>query len=546
MGNKLESIPAFTRALMKSHLLTCGFTYEDTAKPIIAIANSYTELNHGHIPQLEIARKIKEGIRNAGGLPLEFNTIAPCDALAQGFEGMNYVLPSREIIADSVEVMVRSQHIFDGIIYISSCDKITPGMLMAALRLDLPCLHISSGPCIPAISFSESKTVRKEFLANLVTEKEMAEKNAELYPHPGICPYMGTANTMNCVAEVLGLTLPEAALVPASSSHRMRLAEETGEMIMDLAARERRPSDFIGQKSFDNVLTVLAAISGSLNHLLHVPALARVIGLELDFEYIDRINAKTPQLCRINPNGPHSMADLGEAGGMPAVMKELRTLLHLEAETALGPTIGQVTDRAVNRAPGVIASLEAPVDNHGGIVILNGNIAPQGAALRRSTIPKELNRFEGPALVFDTEEDATGSIEAGLVKPGHVVIVRYEGPKGGPGMREMHRIAGALAGFGADVALVTDGRFSGATGGLAIGYLSPEAAQGGNIALIADGDRIIIDLEAKTIDVDLTSGELEERRRHVEIKQPSARSRLLEDYARRVGPTYLGAPRLPD
>ena len=495
MGQKLESIPSFTRRLMKSHLLTCGFTYEDIQKPIVAIANSWNEYNHGHLPQRGIADKVKEGIRAAGGLPLEFNTIAPCDALAQGYEGMNFVLPSREIIADSVEVMIRSQDIADGIVFISSCDKITPGMLMAALRLDRPCLHIGSGPCLPSISFARSKEIRKSFLRHELSEEEMAVQNAALYTHAGICPYIGTANTMNCVAESLGLALPGAATAPSATSARLHLAVETGRAIMEVIARGARPSSFVDRSSFDNTLKVMAAISGSLNHLLHVPAVASEMGLALDFDHIDRINEETPQLCAINPNGPYSMADLDAAGGIPAVLKELGGLIDGRKTNALGESLVDITNRAVNADPEIIRPLDRPLAAKGGIVILTGNIARHGAAVRRYTVPEGMSRFEGPAMVFDGEEAAAEAIEAGQVREGQVVVVRYEGPKGGPGMREMHRIAGALSRIGPKVALVTDGRYSGATGGLAVGYLSPEAAAGGELALLEQGDTVIIDVE---------------------------------------------------
>ena len=545
MGQKLESIPSFTRALMKSHLLTCGFSYEDIQKPIVAIANSWNEYNHGHLPQRKIADKVKDGIRAAGGLPLEFNTIAPCDALAQGYEGMDFVLPSREIIADSVEVMIRSQDIADGIVFISSCDKITPGMLMAALRLDRPCLHIPSGPCLPSISFADSKEIRKQFLRGELSEEEMAKQNAALYSHAGICPYIGTANTMNCAAEVLGLALPGAATAPAATSKRLHLAIQTGQAILDVIARGYNPSKFVDQNSFDNVLKVMAAISGSLNHLLHIPAVAAEMGIMLDFDHIDRINEQTPQLCAINPNGVHSMVDLDNAGGIPAVIKELGERIHGESENAFGDTFRDVAARAVNADPEVIRPLDRPLTEKGGIVVLTGNIARYGAAVRRYTIPDGMTRFEGPAMVFDGEEAASAAIESGEISEGQVVVVRFEGPRGGPGMREMHRIAGALNRIGSKVALITDGRYSGATGGLAVGYLSPEAAAGGEIALLKNGDPIVIDVEKKTLDASIDEAEWRRRRETTPHKKAASDSRLLRDYALRVGPTYQGAVRRP-
>ncbi len=541
MGEKLESLPRFTRALMKSHLLACGFTYEDTSRPIIAIANSWNEFNHGHLLQRDLAEKVKQGIRSRGGMPLEFNTIAPCDALAQGYIGMNYILPSREIIADSVEAMIRSQNIVDGMVLISSCDKITPGMLMAALRLDIPCIHICSGTCVPAISFAESKRIRKDFLAGDIDEQEMAERNALLYPQPGICPYMGTANTMDIFAEALGLALPGSALIPAGTGERYRSAEQTGEAVMKLVAAGTRPSKIISRGSVDNALKVLAALSGSLNHLLHVPAIARELGMKIDFDYIGRINEQTPLLCAVNPNGVHSTADLHRAGGIPAVMKELHTLLDLNTVNVEGRTLKRIISEAgvLNRE--VIHPFSEPLAPEGGIVILKGNIAREGAAVRLSTIPESMMRFAGPAQVFDGEDQATEAIEQGRVEEGSVVIIRYEGPKGGPGMREMHRVAGALRTIGERFAVITDGRFSGATGGLSIGYLSPEAASDGELAIVAGGDRIEIDVKKRTLNVCLSDEEIKSRmEKHRSPKGPGE-TRLLRNYAGRVSSTFSGA-----
>ncbi|MGA2977864.1 MAG: dihydroxy-acid dehydratase [Spirochaetia bacterium] len=541
MGNKLDTIPRLTRALMKSHLLSCGYAYEDIEKPIIGIANSWNEFNHGHIPQRQIADFVKDGVRAAGGLPLEFNTIGPCDALAQGYEGMDYILPSREIIADSLEVMVRSQFIIDGLVFISSCDKITPGMLMAVLRLDIPSIHVCSGTCIPAIPFSESKRLRKDFLEGRISERKMAEGNAMLYPHPGICPYIGTANTMNIFVEALGLSLPGSSTIPAATSERLRCAQKTGQLAVTLARSARRPSAILSESSFRNGLRVLAALAGSLNHLLHVPAIARQVGVHLDFDSIASINEDTPQLCTINPNGEHSIADLHRAGGVPAVLKELRPLLDLSALNVESRDLDHVTAEAVNLDTAVIRPLGNPVAPHGGIVILKGNIARQGAAVRTSTVPPGMLSFSGPARVFDSEEQATEAIEANRIPEGSVVVIRFEGPKGGPGMREMHRIAGAF--LGRRIAVVTDGRFSGATGGLSVGYLSPEAAQDGEIACIENGDEIAIDVMKRTIEARVDERTIKERMRAFHPGGRPEGTRILKEFARRVGSTFEGALR---
>lgn len=529
MGKNLERLPRFTKALIKSHLLSCGWTYDDLGKPIIAIANSWNEFNHGHIPQRQIADRVKEGVRAAGGLPLEFNTIGPCDALAQGYEAMDYILPSREIIADSIEIMLRSQSIADGLVLISSCDKITPAMLMAALRLDIPCVHICSGTCIPSISFSESKQLRKDFLNGSIGEREMAESNAALYPHPGVCPYMGTANTMDIFTEALGLAISGSSTIPAATNDRMRCAQETGQLAVALAVSSRKPSEIISAKSFQNALTVLASLSGSLNQLLHVPAIARQVGIQIDFDIIGAINSRTPQLCAINPSGSHSIVDLHSAGGIPVIIKELLPLLEPDCVNIEGKSIREIALGAFNRDPTVIRSLQNPISKHGGIVILKGNIARQGAALRLSTVPEGMMKFTGPAIVFNSEEQATEAAEANKIVEGSVIVVRYEGPKGGPGMREMHRLAGAFV--GRKIAIVTDGRFYGATGGLSIGYLSPEAAQGGEIACVEDSDEISIDIEQRSIELNLDTETIKKRMQDLKPRKGQEGTRLLWTYA---------------
>lgn len=541
MGNNLEKLPRFTKAMIKSHLIACGWNYDDLYKPIIAIANSWTDFNHGHIPQRQIAEKVKQGIIMAGGLPLEFNTIGPCDALAQGHEAMKYILPSREIMADSVEVMLRSQSIVDGVVLISSCDKITPAMLMAGLRLDLPCIHICSGTCTPTISFSESKKIRRDFLEEKISEKELAEKNASLYPHPGVCPYMGTANSMDIFVEALGLSKSYSSTIPAATNERMVCAVETGKLAVELANKGKNPSSFITFNSFTNALKVLASISGSLNHLIHVPAIAHEMGFTINFDTIAEINRNTPQLTTINPSGPHSIVDLHQAGGIPAIIKELGGLLDSDSTNVEQKTVREIASEAVNRNPMVIRPFNEPVAPHGGIIILKGNIARQGAAMRLSTIPSGMTEFTGPAIVFDSEEEATRAVNENKIVDGNVVIVRYEGPKGGPGMREMHRLAGAFV--GRNIAVVTDGRFSGATGGVSVGYLSPEAALGGEIACIINGDEITIDITKCTINLNIDDESLANRMSKLVLKEKKINSRILEDYSKNVSSTFDGAIR---
>lgn len=542
MGKNLEKLPRFTRAMIKSHLIACGWTYEDISKPIIAIANSWTDFNHGHIPQRQIADKVKAGISMAGGLPLEFNTIGPCDALAQGHEAMKYILPSRDIMADSVEVMLRSQSIVDGVVLISSCDKITPAMLMAGLRLDLPCVHICSGTCIPTISFAESKKLRQEFLEEKIGEKELAEKNAALYPHPGVCPYMGTANSMDIFAEALGLSISGSATIPAATNARMACAEETGKLAVELALSERKPSTFITENSFFNALKILASLSGSLNHLIHVPAIAHELGLSINFDTIAEINAQTPQLCTINPSGTHSIVDLHQAGGIPALIKELEPFLDGHCSNVECKSIHEIAANAGNQNLAVIRPISNPVAPQGGIILLKGNIARQGAAMRLSTIPADMLKFTGPAIVFNAEEEATQAIEENRISEGSVVVVRYEGPKGGPGMREMHRLAGAFV--GRNIVILTDGRFSGATGGLSIGYLSPEAAQGGEIACVEDGDEITIDITQRLIQLNIDEETLHARMQNLKPLDKKIETKLLSNYSKNVSSTFNGAVKL--
>lgn len=546
MGEKLESLPRFTRALIKSHLIACGFSYEDSEKPIIGIVNSWNEFNHGHIPQRELAEKVKDGVRAKGGLPLEFNTIGPCDALAQGYEAMDFILPSREVIADSIEAMVLSQNVVDGLVFISSCDKITPGMLMAALRLDIPAIHICSGTCTPAITFAESKKIRNDFLTGRISERELAEGNARLYPQPGICPYIGTAQSMNCVAEALGLALPGSAACPSCTNERAAYAIRTGETIVTVAEKKLKPSSFITKESFDNALRVMAALAASMNHLLHVPAIANEIGIKIDFDYIGQINSNTPQLCTVNPNGEYSMADFARAGGVPAVIKQLGHLINVDSRNVEEKTMAEIADKAIVADERIIKPSSDPVSPMGGIVILKGNIAKNGAVVKRSTVPSGMMKFSGPVRVFDGEEEATDAIERGSIREGDIVVIRYVGPKGGPGMRELHRVAGALKSVGEKVAVVTEGRFSGATGGLAVGYLGPESAEGGEIGVLRDGDILEINITEKTINARLSDSEIADRLSCFVPKSNTGRAKLLDEYARRVGPVNTGAVRLSD
>lgn len=541
MGKKLEQMQPFTRALNKSHLIAAGFSYDDLDRPIIAIANSWNEFNHGHTQQKTLSQYVKAGILAAGGLPIEFHTPGPCDGLAVGNAGMHYILPTRELVANTIEATVSGHPVFDGLVLISSCDKITPGMLIAAARLKMPTIHIAGGPSIPAISFEESKRLRSEFLNGRVDERTLAEGNAELYSTAGNCPYIGTANTMNSIAEALGLALPGSSLAPATSHRRIRFCEETGKQIVHLAGLGLTSEQILTPQAFTNALRVVAALGGSSNYVLHMPAIARRAGIELTLDDIDRINQTTPLLAKIAPNGPYSVVDLDRAGGIPAVMKELAELMALDALTVTGKTLAENLADLPPTDHDIIHTRQQPLANEGGIVILHGNLAAEGAVVKRSAVPSELYVYSGPARVFHSEQDCIDSVQNGEAQEGDVLVVAYEGPKGGPGMREMHRLSNILKAMKTRIALITDGRFSGADSGLMIGYVTPEAAVGGPIGVIQNGDIIDIDLHHKRLDLRISDEELAARLKGFQPEKKASFSELLDQYSQRVGPASEGA-----
>jgi dihydroxy-acid dehydratase len=541
MGQKIEALHPYTRALLKSHLISAGYSYDELNKPIIGIANSWNEFNHGHLPQKVLVEKIKAGVISAGGVPVEFHTVGPCDGLAVGNTGMHYILPMREIIADSIEATVNGHPIFDGLVLLSSCDKITPGMLMAAARLRMPAIHISAGPAIPSISFAWSKELRKKFLHGEISERELAESNSELYSTCGNCPYIGTANTMNCVAEGLGMALPGSALVPAHSHRRMEYAFDTGKSIVNLVRRELSCDKIMTHDAFENAIRVAAAIGGSSNYILHIPAIASELCLKISLEKIDSINASTPLLCKIAPNGPLSVIDLDAAGGVPTVLKELGEILKLDSHSVSGSTIREIIAKSQPGDGKVIRKFSNPYDAEGGIVVLRGNLAPEGAVVKRSAVPRDLYSYSGQARVFTSEGDCIDALEQKQVSEGDVLVVTNEGPRGGPGMREMHRLTGVLRAFSDNIALVTDGRFSGADSGLVIGYVSPEAAVGGPIAAIQDGDRIKIDLNNRKLEVNISNEEMGKRLTDFSPLKKRLDSPMLNRYAFFVNSASKGA-----
>ena len=536
-----------------TNLKACGFTDYELSQPLVAVANSWNEICPGHIHLRSLSQAVKDGVRLAGGTPMEFNTMAICDALAQGHEGMHYVLPSREIIAAAIELTVQAYQ-FDALVLIGSCDKIVPAQLMAAARLNIPTLLITGGPMIQ-VRHRGKKVAPTDVLESLMALhrreidagelKELAEAS---FPTAGSCLGVWTANSMACLAEALGMTLPGSGTIPAVYARRLWLAKETGMQVMELLRQGLKPAEVMTQQAFDNAIRVAMAIGASTNVVLHLPAIAAELGLQIDLNRFDALSRSTPRLCTLNPGGPHVIPDLDEAGGVHAVMAELGELIDRDVLTWTGRTLGEnLADKKV-LDPGVIRSRTQPVAPEGGLAVLKGNLAPRGAVVRTASVDTKMQRFSGVAKVLESEEEATRAILDGRVNQGDVLVIRYEGPRGGPGMREMLTASATLngAGLGTSVALVTDGRFSGATRGPCIGHVSPEAAEGGPIALLEDGDRIDIDIPNRTLNVSVTPEELERRRRGWQPRPPKISRGYLGVYAQLAAPADKGAAINPD
>jgi len=506
------------RAPHRAILKCLGLTDEDMEKPFIAVVNSFNEMVPGHMHLDKIAESVKAGVRSAGGVPFEFNTIAICDGLTMGHEGMHYSLPSRELIADSVEVMVQA-HRLDGMVLVTNCDKITPGMMMAAARLNIPSIVVTGGPMLSGEYRGERVDVTAIFEAvGKVSAGKMSLEDLQMiedraFPSCGSCNGMYTANTMACVTESLGLSLPGCATALAVSSLKARIAKMSGEKIVRLVEEDLRPSDILTLEAFENAIMVDLALGGSTNTVLHLMAIAREAGVDLPLMLFDDLGRRVPHLCDLRPGGPYDLEELDVAGGIPAVMKVLGNLLHLDAITVTGKTLGENIRGKLVYNTDVIRPLNDPVHSEGGIAILTGNLAPNGAVVKATAISPKILVHRGPAKVFDSEEDAMKAILNGGVSSGDVVVIRYEGPKGGPGMREMLSPTAAIAGMGLSdsVVLVTDGRFSGATRGPCIGHVSPEAAEGGPIAVIKDGDTIEVDVPKRRLNAKLSEKELRNR-----------------------------------
>jgi dihydroxy-acid dehydratase len=538
----LEGLPR--RALLKAD----GLTDEDLKRPLVAIANSYNQIVPGHLHLRELAEAVADGVRMAGATPLEFNTIAICDGIAMGTRGMCYSLPSREIIADSLELMLEA-HRFDAVVAVASCDKIVPGMLMAIARVNIPAILVTGGPMMPGEWQGRSLDVISAFEAvgavrvGRMSELEAKEIEDRCCPSCGSCAGMFTANTMACLAEALGISLPGMATAHAIDAEKRRLARESGRKVVELLRRGIRPSDIMTRSAFENAIVVDLALGGSTNTVLHLPAIAHELGIHLSLEVFDRLSRRTPQICNLRPGGPHTMLDLKRAGGVQAVMRQLGKLIHLSPLTVSGRTVRDNLRYARVNDPKVIRSTTRPYRREGGIAILWGSLAPRGAVVKYAAVSPRMMRHRGPARVFDREEDAVKAILDGKIEKGDVVVIRYEGPKGGPGMREMLSSTAAVSGMGLSesVALVTDGRFSGGTRGPCIGHVSPEAAEGGPIAIVADGDGIEIDIKHRRLELLLPSSEIKERLQTFKPPEPKVRKGYLALYSRIVSSAAEGA-----
>ncbi len=537
------------RSLMKA----LGWTDREIHMPIIGIVSGANEIIPGHIHLDRIVDAVKAGVRQAGGNPVSFPVIGVCDGIAMGHTGMKYSLASRELIADSIEIMATA-HPFDALVFVPNCDKIVPGMLMAAARINIPSIFVSGGPML-AGKIPGEKSCRTSLsvmfekvgshAAGLLTDEELLAYEDNACPTCGSCSGMFTANSMNCLTEAIGMGLPGNGTIPAVYSARDRLAKEAGYQVMELLKQNIRPLDIMTKEAFANAMAVDMALGCSTNTMLHLPAIAHEANVALDIFMANEISAKVPNLCHLAPAGEHHIEDLYEAGGVLAVMHELGRagLLNPSLPTVSGRTIGELYQEAVVYDHEVIRSIEKPYSPVGGIAVLRGNLAPDGAVVKRSAVDEKMLVHEGPARVFDSEEETIKAIFSGSIKAGDVIVIRYEGPKGGPGMREMLSPTSAIAGMGLDkdVALLTDGRFSGATRGASIGHVSPEAAEGGPIGLVEEGDRIRIDIPKGTLDVLVDDAVLAKRREHWVCKESEIRSGYLVRYAKQVSSASTGA-----
>lgn len=527
-----------------------GFTEEEMKKPMVGIVSSYNEIVPGHMNLDKIVNAVKLGVAEAGGVPVVFPAIAVCDGIAMGHIGMKYSLVTRDLIADSTECMALA-HQFDALVMVPNCDKNVPGLLMAAARINVPTIFVSGGPMLAGHVKGKKTSLSSMFeavganAAGKITDEDLCEFENKTCPTCGSCSGMYTANSMNCLTEVLGMGLGGNGTIPAVYSARIRLAKQAGMKVMELLEKNIRPRDIMTEKAVLNALTVDMALGCSTNSMLHLPAIAHEIGMDFEIDFANGISEKTPNLCHLAPAGPTYMEDLNEAGGVYAVMAELnkKNLLHTDCMTVTGKTVGENIKDAVNKDPEVIRPIDNPYTQTGGLAVLKGNLAPDGSVVKRSAVVDEMLVHEGPARVFECEEDAIDAIKGGRISAGDVVVIRYEGPKGGPGMREMLNPTSAIAGMGlgSSVALITDGRFSGASRGASIGHVSPEAAVGGPIALVEEGDIIKIDIPNLKLEIDVSDEELAKRREAWRPREPKVTTGYLARYAAMVTSGNRGA-----
>ena len=537
-----------TRCAHRSLFNAMGFGPEDLKKPLIGICNSFNEVIPGHIHLREIAEAAKLGVAAAGGTPLEFPAIGVCDGIAMGHTGMKFSLASRELIADSIEAVATATG-FDGLVLIPNCDKVVPGMLMAAARLNIPCVVVSGGPMLPGryngrdISVSQSFEAAGEFAAGKISEADMTAIEAAACPGCGSCAGLFTANTMNCLTEALGMGLPGNGTIPAAyTGARRQLAKRAGQVIMNLIANDIKPRDILTEKAFENAITVDMGIGGSTNTVLHLTAIAHEAGIELPAAKFDEISRKTPYIAKLSPAGHHHMIDLNEAGGINAIMKELskKGVIHTDAMTVVGTVAEKIANARILR-PDVIKTVEEPYRKEGGLAILSGNLCPENAVVKASAVAEDMLVYSGKAKCFSSEESAVNAIMDGKIVEGDVVVIRYEGPKGGPGMQEMLNPTAVISGRGLKVGLITDGRFSGASRGACIGHVSPEAMAGGPIALIEDGDIIDIDIPNRKLELRVSDEELAKRKANWVKPEPKIKTGYLSRYAKLTTSASRGA-----
>lgn len=538
------------QAPQRSLMRALGLIEEEMKKPLVGIVSSYNEIVPGHMNLDKITEAVKMGVAMAGGTPIVFPAIAVCDGIAMGHIGMKYSLVTRDLIADSTECMAMA-HQFDALVCIPNCDKNVPGLLMAAARVNVPTVFVSGGPMLAGHVKGEKRSLSSMFeavgsyAAGTMTEEDVYDFECNACPTCGSCSGMYTANSMNCLTEVLGMGLKGNGTIPAVYSERLRLAKRAGMQVMELLKQNIRPRDIMTKEAFLNALTVDMALGCSTNSMLHLPAIAHEAGVELNPEMANAISEKTPNLCHLAPAGYHYIEELNEAGGVYAVMNELNKLglLHTECMTATGKTVGENIKGCVNKNPEIIRPVENPYSKTGGIAVLKGNLAPDTAVVKRSAVVPEMQVHEGPARVFDCEEDAIEAIRGGKIVAGDVVVIRYEGPKGGPGMREMLNPTSAIAGMGlgSSVALITDGRFSGASRGASIGHVSPEAAEGGPIALVEEGDLIRINIPEHKLELAVSDEELARRKAAWTPREPKVTTGYLKRYAKMVSSANKGA-----